>query len=434
MLSIAGILLGIGLFVYAVYKRVNIVLASLAACVIMAFLSQMPIYDTLTDSYMTGLSQFLDKYFLMILFSAVLGRLLSDGKGAKKIALVFETLLKNGSDEKKKYFSVLFVAVMYFVFSYVGISGYVLVFTVMPIAKYLFKSTDTPWRLYCFGGAQIAASNMLLGSLNQSNIYAADTCGTPTTAGGVLSIIAIAVWWAVTLVLIKCFLVSSEKKNEDFMTDGWAVMENDAGQREMVQEELPSLTASLMPLILVVGCTAVWKMAVVKALCIGCAAAVILLYRHLKTGLSASFSKGAGDCYGSAFTVAALYGFGTVVKTLPAFGMFSAGLSGLPGFMGGSVLGIVAAFIIAGSPIPIFGTQMMESYVSAGLSPELTHRMMTITGWSSVAPHNAGLSNSASVTKIDYGRCLKIYMTASVVPGVIVTIICSLLLESGIIH
>ena len=434
MLSIAGILLGISLFVYGVYKRVNIVLASLAACVVMALLSQMPIYNTLTDSYMTGLSEFLHKYFLMILFSAVLGRLMSDGGGAKKIALVFETLLKNKDGGKKKYFSVLFVAVMYFAFSYVGISGYVLVFTVMPIAKHLFKSTDTPWRLYCFGGAQIAASNMLLGSLNQSNIYAADTCGTATTAGGGLSVIATVVWWAVTLVLIKCFLIGSEKGHEDFMTDGRAIMENAVNQKDVFHEQLPSLAASLIPLVLVVGCTAVWKMAVVKALCIGCAATTILLYKHSKNNLMTSLSKGVMDCYGSAFTVAALYGFGMVVKTLPAFSMFSDGLSRLPGFMGGSVLGIVAAFIIAGSPIPIFGTQMMDSYLSAGLSPELTHRMMTITGWSSVAPHNAGLSNSASVTKIDYGRCLKIYMTASMVPGIIVTIVCSLLIESGMIH
>ncbi|MCB6347033.1 hypothetical protein [Enterocloster lavalensis] len=434
MLSIVGLLIGIGLFVYAVYKRVNILLASLAACAIMSLFSRNPVYSALTGSYMTGAAQFLNKYFLMIMFSAVLGRLMSDGGGAKKISLVFENLLRGGSAQRKKYFSVLFVAVLYFLFSYVGISGYVLVFTVMPIARYLFKSTDTPWRLYCFGGAQIAGSNMLLGSLNQSNIYAADVCGTTTTAGGILSIVATAIWWIVTLILIQCFLKGSEKNHEDFMTDGAEIMKSADMEQKTDHEELPTLMASLVPLILVVACTAIWKLAIVKALCLGCAAAVILFYKRLKANLIQCLSKGVTDCYGSAFTVAALYGFGTVVKALPAFLIFSEALSTLPGFWGGSVLGIVAAFIIAGSPIPIFGSQILESYLSAGMSPELTHRMMTITGWSSIAPHNAGLSNSSSVTKIDYGRCLKVYMITSAVPGIIVTFICSLLLESGMIH
>lgn len=116
MLSIVGLLIGIGLFVYAVYKRVNILLASLAACAIMSLFSRNPVYSALTGSYMTGAAQFLNKYFLMIMFSAVLGRLMSDGGGAKKISLVFENLLKGGSAQRKKYFSVLFVAVLYFYF------------------------------------------------------------------------------------------------------------------------------------------------------------------------------------------------------------------------------------------------------------------------------------------------------------------------------
>ena len=58
-----------------------------------------------------------------------------------------------------------------------------LVFTIMPIAKNLFEVTDAPWRLYCFGGPQAVSATMLIGSLQAGNIYAADACGTSTTAG-----------------------------------------------------------------------------------------------------------------------------------------------------------------------------------------------------------------------------------------------------------
>lgn len=432
MLSIIGVLLGIGLFVYMAYKRVNIILSSLAACVVMALFSQISIYGALTGPYMEGLSQFLDKYFLMILFSAVLGRLMSEGGGAKKIAVVFGNVVEGRSEAGKKFYSVLFVAVLYYLFSYVGISGYVLVFTVMPIAKHLFESTDTPWRFYCFGGAQICASNMLFGSLNQGNIYASDVCGTATTAGFALSLVASVVWWIVTLILIQMLLKGAEKKGETFLTDGAAIQAADSMSQGVADENLPSLAAALAPIILVVCCTAFFKLNVVKALCIGCTAAVILMFKKLKANLAGHLSKGVVDCYGSAFTVAALYGFGTVVKTLPAFAVFSEFLSALPGFWEGSVLGLVASFIIAGTPIPIFGSHMMESYLSAGFSTELAHRMMTITGWTSVAPHNAGLSNSSAVTKIEYGRCLKIYMLSAYIPGTIVLFVCSLLVGAGI--
>lgn len=434
MLSIIGLVLGIGLFIYASYKRVNIVLASLLACVLMAAFSKMPVYEMLMGPYMSGLSDFLNSYFLMILFSAVLGRLMNDGGGAKKIAVTFSKMVEHSDPQRQKFMCVLLVAALYYLFSYIGISGFVLVFTIMPIAKHLFHSTDTPWRLYCFGGVQNASSSMLIASLNHGNIYAADFCGTGTTAGPALSIIATALWWGSTLVLIHLFLMDAKRRHETFLTDGAAVLAATINDTDSEDGELPPLFLSLTPMLVVMTCTAIFKIAITKSLVIGCVVAIVLLYPQLKAGLKASLTKGVTDCYGSAFTVAALYGFGNVVKQIPGFISFTGTLSILPSMLQGSILGAAAAFIIAGSPIPIFGKQILDCYLTAGLSPALAHRMMTITGWTSIAPHSAGLSNSASVTKIDYGRCLQVYMTAAYVPGIIVTVVCQLLLSSGLIH
>lgn len=435
MLSVIGLILGIILFVYAAYKRVNIVLASLLACVVMTAFSGLPIDEMLMGPYMSGLSNFLSSYFLMILFSAVLGRLMNDGGGAKKIAVTFGKLVERSSPRRQKFMSVLLVAVLYFVFSYIGISGFVLVFTIMPIAKHLFRSTDTPWRLYCFGGVQNASSSMMIASLNHGNIYAGDICGTGTTAGAALSLVATAVWWICILVLIHLFLKDAERHHETFLTDGAAIMAASQEADEPGEEALPSLAVSLAPMLLVMVCTAVLHISITKSLVAGCAAAVVLLYPQLKAGgLKGTLNKGVTDCYGSAITVAALYGFGNVVKQIPGFISFTGALSALPSLVQGSILSGAASFIIAGSPIPIFGKQILECYTNAGLSPELAHRMMTITGWTAIAPHSAGLTNSSSVTKIDYGRCLKVYMTAAYVPGIIVTVVCQLLVGSGIIR
>lgn len=434
MLSMLGIIVGVLLFVFMAYKGINIVISALAASVVMMLFSAMPVYTTLTDVYMAGFAGFLKAYFLLFALSAILGRLMSDGGGAKKIAITLSKVVENSSDANKKFMCVMLVPVLYFILSYVGISGFVLVFTIMPIAKNLFESTDAPWRLYCFGGPQAVSATMLIGSLQAGNIYAADACGTSTTAGIGLSLVAVAVWWIVTIVLIRMFLKSAEKNGETFITDGAGIKAAPDMGAGISENDLPSLPASLLPLVLVILLSAVAKMPVVPALFISCLASVMVFYKNLKASLKTSLTSGLTGCYGPVFTVAATFAIGSVIKSLPAFAIFTTALNNLPGLLAGSGLGMISALIMASvsSPIPVFGGQMMESYVSAGLSAGAAHRLMTITGWTCMAPHNAGISNACAVTKISYTRCLKVYMTATMIPGAVCMIVCLLLSGMGI--
>ena len=434
MLGVLGIVLGVLLFVFMAYKGINIVISALTASVLMMLFSQMPVYETLTNVYMAGFAGFLKSYFLLFALSAILGRLMSDGGGAKKIAVTLAKVVENSSEANKKFMCVLLVPVLYFILSYVGISGFVLVFTIMPIAKNLFEATDAPWRLYCFGGPQAVSATMLIGSLQAGNIYAADACGTATTAGAALSIVAVVVWWVVTIVLIKMFLNSADKNGETFMTDGSGIKSTPDMGAGRTDDGLPSLIASLVPLVLVIILSAVFKMSVVPALFISCAAAVAVFYKNLKSNLKASLTTGLTGCYGPVFTVAATFAIGSVIKGLPAFATFTSALNNLPGLLAGAGLGMVSALIMASvsSPIPVFGAQMLESYVSAGVSAGVAHRLMTITGWTCMAPHNAGISNACAVTKIGYTRCLKIYMIATMIPGIISMAVCLLFVALGI--
>lgn len=434
MLGILGIVFGVLLFVFMAYKGINIVISALAASSIMILCSQLPLYDTIAGVYMAGFAGFLKAYFLLFALSAILGRLMADGGGAKKIAVTLAKVVENSSDANKKFLCVLLVPVLYFILSYVGISGFVLVFTIMPIAKNLFEQTDAPWRLYCFGGPQAISATMLIGSLQSGNIYAGDACGTTTTAGVGLSIVSVVVWWIVTIILIKIFLKSAEKTGENFMTDGAAIKSAPDKGAGMADSELPSLPLALFPLVLVIVLSAAFQVPVVPALFISCVAAVIVFYKNLKEQLKNSLTAGLTGCYGAVFTVAATYAIGTVINGLPAFATFTTALNNLPGLAAGAGLGMVSALIMASvsSPIPVFGAQMLESYLSAGLSAGAAHRLMTITGWTCMAPHNAGISNAVAVTKIGYTRCLKIYMIATMVPGAIAMIVCLALAACGI--
>lgn len=205
MISFIGMILGLLLFVVLAFKGFNLILSAVASSCLMFVFSGISILDGLKEFYLPGLAGFLQSYFLLFFLSALMGKLMSDGGNAKKIALSLSGLIKK-SKNNQKFFCVLLVPVLYFILCYVGISGFVVVFTVLPIAKTIYEETDTPWRLYCCAGAQTVSAAYLAGSIQAGNVYATDICGTTTMAGWKLSIVAVVTFWAVSLVFLWTML------------------------------------------------------------------------------------------------------------------------------------------------------------------------------------------------------------------------------------
>ncbi len=72
---------------------------------------------------------------------------------------------------------------------------------------------------------------------------------------------------------------------------------------------------------------------------------------------------------------------------------------------------------ICGSSHPRVRIHMLEQYTLAGLSAGNAHRMMMLTSFTSIAPHNAGIPNAAAVLRMPYAECLKMYMLSTYIPG-----------------
>ena len=422
MWSLIGIVAGLLLFVLLAFKGFNLLFSSLAGSLVVLLLSGQNIMDGMTSPYAAGLTEFIRKYLFMFFLSALFGRLLSDTGCAKKIALTLTAML-NKSKHNKKFFCALLVPILYFLLTYLGISGFVVVFTVLPIAKDLFLETDTPWRLYCCAGAQTINSAFLAGSLQAGNIYAMDVCHTQTTAGFIMSLIAVVVFWIVSLVMIKVAVNHAERAGEGFLETGTGIKQAEMDDG-LSTEQLPHLIVSLIPLLTVLVMSAVFRTDVVIALTAGCLLTILAGFKNIRSQLKASISAGITAAYGPIICVSATYAIGVVVKAMEGFSYFESVLGKLPRLLSGTCLGLVASFVMASvaAPIPTFGTQMLEHYVQAGLTNELAHRMMLITSFPSIAPHNAGISNAATVLKLPYAQCVKTYMLFTYIPG-----FCSLL-------
>ena len=264
MLGIIGIILALALFIFMAFKGVNLLCSAITATLVMIIFN-FPIADLYkvvagtwvakegasATGYMTYVAGFIKSYFLLFALSSLLGRIMADGGAARRIALTCSKLVDKASEGNKKFVCALLVPLLYAILSFVGISGFVIVFTVMPIAKDLFEKTDTPWAFYCFGGPQAVGVTALAASLQAGNIYAADKCGTTTTAAPVLSIIAYAAWVVATILLIKIMMKNAVGRGETFLTDGAAVKAAASGP-VMAEESLPNIWMSIIPLLLVI--------------------------------------------------------------------------------------------------------------------------------------------------------------------------------------
>ncbi len=433
MLSFVGIVVGLILFVLLAYRGCNLVLSAIASSCVIFLFSGVGLLDGMNGIYLPGMAEFIKNYFMIFLFGGLLGRLLSDGGNARRIALCLASLIRR-SRNNRQFFCVLMVPALYFLLCYAGISGFVVVFTVLPIAKNLFEETNTPWRLYCCAGAQTVNAAILAGSLQACNIYVADVCGTTTTAGWGLSLIAVAVFWSVSLGMLWLMLNHTRKNHEEFLPSGRGIRETSLDEG-IPEEMLPGLLPSVLPLAAVVLMSAVLKINVVTSLVAGCILTVITGARSLLPRLGASLASGAISVYGPVLSVSATYAIGVVLKHVPGFYYFEAFFASLPGLLGAPALGVTVAFIMASSvaPIPAFGAQMLEQYAAAGISAANAHRMMMITSFGSIAPHNAGISNAASVLHLPYAECLKMYMLFTYIPGIITAAAAILCLAVGIV-
>ncbi|MCI8948963.1 MAG: GntP family permease [Lachnospiraceae bacterium] len=433
MQSLIGIIGGLGIFVLLAYRGFNLVFSAVISSCVMFICSGIGILEGLNEIYLPGLASFLKNYFLIFFLSALMGKLMSDGGNAKRIALSLSSLIKK-SRNHQQFFCVLMVPVFYFFLCYAGISGFVVVFTVLPIAKNLYEETNTPWYLYCCAGAQTISASYLAGSLQAGNVYAADVCGTTLTAGWVLSLVAAAVFWAVSLIMLWAVLQRAVTRGETFFPSGSGIA-NASLDEGLPEETLPKLLPSLLPLAAVIVLSTLFQVNVAGALAAGCLWSVIIGRKNLLPKLKESLEGGIASVYGPILSVSATYAIGEVLKSLEGFSYIESIFERLPGLLGAPLLGVAMAFIMASvaAPVPAFGSKMLEHYALAGISAENAHRMMMITSFTSIAPHNAGISNAASVLRLPYGKCLKMYMLFTYVPGVITLFVCLFFLKTGII-
>src|SRR4249920_2681076 len=139
-MGLAGILLALGLLVWLSYRGWSILLLAPAAALIAAAAAGEPLLAHWTQTFMGGGAQFLAQFFPLFLLGALFGKLMEDSGSVEVIARFMTEKLGTGR-------AVLAVVLAGAIVTYGGVSLFVAIFVIVPMAQGLFRTADIPLRL-----------------------------------------------------------------------------------------------------------------------------------------------------------------------------------------------------------------------------------------------------------------------------------------------
>ena len=132
MWSVLAIIIPLLLLVVLIWKRINIAVSAIICTGLMAFMSNLNVYDSLTVNYMEAFVGYIQSYWPLIFLGASFGKAMQLGGGAEDLANLLTSKLGT------KY-TIAVLCVTTLVLSYGGVSCYVIVFVIYPIALNMFK-------------------------------------------------------------------------------------------------------------------------------------------------------------------------------------------------------------------------------------------------------------------------------------------------------
>ena len=463
-MGLLGILAGLGLLVWLSFRGWSVLLLAPAAALIAAAFAREPLLAHWTQTFMVGAAHFLAQFFPLFLLGAVFGKLMDDSGSVSVIARFMTERL--GATR-----AVLAVVLAGAIVTYGGVSLFVAIFVIVPMAQGLFKAADIPPRLMPAAvalGTMTFTMSALPGTPALQNAIPMPFFGTTPFAAPVLGIIAATIMLAFGLWWLGRAESAARSRGEGYgRAEGAAGSMQQAKEREraVIASEFdpaeiehgahagtdPTVFAALLPLIVVIlvnlamslfllprldttflaeerwGATSlsavggVW--AVVVALAAAIAVTIALNYRRLPS-LRASLDAGANASVLPALSVASLVGFGAVVAALPAFAMvrdFVLSIEGGPLVSLALAVNVLAALTGSASggltiALDALGETYRQLAVATGMDPALMHRVAVLSaGTLDSLPHNGAVVTLLSVCGVSHReRYFDIFMVAIV--------------------
>ncbi len=421
-LSVIGIIVSLAVIVVLALRGLGIAVIGPLAAALVAIFSGMGVLDTLMGPYMKGFINYAAKFFLIFLFASIFGKYMDDSGAAKAIARKLLQLVGH-----KGPFYVLFsVAIITLLLTLGGVSMFVVIFAVMPIARPLFKQMDIPWHLFIaafiFGIGSLSMT-MVPGSPSIQNIMPTKYLGTSPTAAPLLGIIC-----SILIMLLNAWYMNWQLKKCRAKGEGYA----DSAPANVKEEAesnkpLPAFMVSLVPPITVVVALNVLKLDPVIALTAGCLVAALCFWKNIDSHFT-TINAGASNTAIPIINTCADVGYGMAVAATSGFKIIVDFLMAIPG---PPIVALSAAtFMMTGitgsasGGLAIVLETLIGKYAAMGLNPEMLHRIVVMAcGVFDAMPHSGATVTALAVSGLTHRQAYRHVWYGHVVATFLVMIV-----------
>lgn len=437
VISLVGILVGIILLMLLALKGHSIIWAAPLCAVVVAIFSGANILDSYLTDYMSGVGGYLIQWFPAFMLGAVYGKIMEVTGAAKSLSDKICSVIG------PKY-ALLAVVVPAMLMTYGGISMFVVIFTLLPMAYSIYRNADIP-RFLIPGaislGCYTITMTVLPGSPQNQNLIPTSYYGTDAMAGPLVGIASAIIIFAVDYLYLQRKINKVKASGQHFVADP------DFVEPDQSQYDLPSWhwLSGLIPLIVVVlvlnllphvaGLTA--AQSIIIALICGILTCLLMNLKQHDV-FSAAVSQGAISSLTAIMNTSCAVGFGAVVKVVPGFAFLSELVLGLSA--GVLLTQSLAVNILAGATgsasggmgivLESMGDQFMERAAASGISNGILHRICSMSsGGLDTLPHNGAVNTLLSVSHTTHKESYwDICVTSCIVP-LITSIGVSILLD-----
>lgn len=412
-----SILIGLIMLMALAYLGWSILWVAPLAAGVVALLSGLDVFDTYTGPYMDGLVGFVKSWFPIFLLGAVFGKLMEKTGAAKSVAHKVTQLI----GKKRAVLGVLIAAA---VLTYGGVSLFVVVFAIYPIALELFREANISRKLLVptFAlGAFTFTMTSVPGTPQIQNLIPMEHFGTTPMAGPVIGIVT-------TLIMaVGGYLwLAYRAKKLSAIGEGFTEPTDQVANEETSDEKVPNWILSLLPLLIVVVLLNIVKMEALWSLLIGVLSIMILNAKDYKQFIP-SINDGAKGSVMAILNTSAAVGFGAVIAIVPAFEDITTWLLNIsdnPLVAEGLAVQVMA--IITGSAsggmgiaLGTLGDTFVELSQTTGISPEVFHRIASVASGASIFPNNGALLTLVAVTGLSLKATYKdVFMVAFLIPTI----------------
>ncbi len=440
VIGVIGIVVGLVIFVIASMKGWNVLITSLITAAIIALTNGMDLASAMVGgdkSYVTGMAGFVQKNLLVFMGGAVIGEFMDKSGAAKSIA----NAIMGSLGKKGPFFILLGIALVGAILTYAGVSMFVAMFALIPLARPLFKESNTPWHLFCAAwslGACSFTMAMIPGVPAVAWINAANGCGVSMTAAPILGIVGSIIAIVVSCCYMKFALKRCEAKGEGYLPTGGEDNVEAAAEED---KKIPSLGLSLLPLIALIAIIIIGSQLGVKnVVYIGMVVSVVLciacFFKYLPS-VRDTLGKGAVNALGPAVFTSAAVGVGTVAAASVGFTVIYGAIFNMPGGTYVSAATMAAALGgIMGSgsgAVGIIAGNFLDPYLATGVDPAALAKIIATSATIGGAlPNSGAMFGMMAAMGLNHGNSYKHIAAISIGAGLCSLIVMIVLANIGI--